>query len=118
LSTKVLSPEVYGFRPFVGATILNNSTPTKVEAGSIQSAQTIIGNSNTQTIGEYGVQYSADVLGGKVLTEVAKTSNGITEANLILSKADGDVTYYVYAGKSWLNSTTSNTLGLNVKVKF
>jgi hypothetical protein len=118
LSTKVLSPEVYGFRPFVGATVLKNSTPSQVESGSIESSQTILGNSTTQTIGEYGVQYSTDVFGGKVLTEVAKTSNGITEANLILSKADGDVTYYVYAGKSWLNSTTSNTLGLNVKVKF
>jgi hypothetical protein len=118
LSTKVLSSDVYGFRPFVGATVLKNSTPSKVESGSIESAQTINGNSTTKTIGEYGVQYSTDVLGGKVLTEVAKTTNGITEANLILSKADGDVTYYVYAGKNWLNSTTSNTLGLNVKVKF
>ena len=118
VSSRLFTPEMSGFRPFVGATVLKNNTPTVTESGSIQSAQTIAGNRATQTIGEYGLQYSAEVLGGKVTAEAAKTSNGITEANLSVSKAKGDVTYAVTAGKLWLNSTTSDMLGLNVKIKF
>jgi hypothetical protein len=118
VSSRLFTPEMSGFRPFVGATVLKNNTPTVTESGSIQSAQTINGNTSTQTIGEYGLQYSTEVLGSKVTAEAARTSNGITEANLSLSKAKGDVTYAVTAGKLWLNSTTSDMVGLNVKIKF
>lgn len=118
-NTRLLAPEMAGFRPFVGGMVLSNGTPTTTESGSIQSAQVVLGNKSTQTIGEYGVQYNLPVFDtAKITTEVGKTTNGITEANILLSSNTNNTVYQLVLSKNWLNGTTAETIGANVKIKF
>lgn len=117
-SSKVYTPSIQGFRPFVGATLLKNDTPTQNESGSIQSAQTVVGSNTTKTIGEVGLAYDAEVMGSNVNIEVAKASNDVREAILSLSKKDGNAIYGVNLGKSWIKSTTTTMVGVNVKLSF
>ena len=119
-NTRLLTPEMMGFRPFVGGMVLRNGTPTTIESGSIESAQIVNGVNNTQTIGEYGVQYNINFFNdtAKLTTEVAKASNGIAEASVLLSSNTKDVIYQVGLTKNWLNGTTANTVSGNIKIRF
>lgn len=117
-SSKVYTPSMEGFRPFVGATLLKNDTPTQTESGSIQSAQTVVGSNTTKTISEVGLAYDAEVMGGNMNIEVAKASNDVREAILSLSKKDGNAIYGVSLGKMWINDTSTTMVGVNVKVSF
>jgi hypothetical protein len=117
-NVRAYTPNVYGFRPFVGGMINKTTNPTKTEAGSVQSAMTIDSVNTTKTTGEYGVSYGTKVFDGDLNLEVGETTDKIKEANLTLSKTDGNTTYAVLLGKNWINDTTSNIIGLNLRIKF
>jgi hypothetical protein len=118
LSTRVYTPEIEGFRPFVGASVYKVNTPAVSETGSIQSSQTMNANNTTGTTGEVGVSYSAKVYDTTVTTEFARTTSGVKEAILNVSKIEDNLMFTVGLGKNWINNTTSNIVSANLKIKF
>ena len=118
LSSRVYTPDVEGFRPFVGASVYKSNTPSTVESGSVQSAQTFDAVNKTGTTGEVGVAYSAKVYDATVTTEIARTTAGVKEATLNVSKVEDNMMFTVGLGKNWIQNTTSNIVTANLKIKF
>lgn len=118
LSSRVYTPDVEGFRPFVGASVYKSNTPSTVEGGSVQSTQTFRAMNKTGTTGEVGLAYSAKVYDATVTTEVARTTAGVKEATLNVSKIEDNVMFTVGLGKNWIQNTTSNIITANLKIKF
>lgn len=118
LSSRVYTPDVQGFRPFVGASIYKANTPSSVEAGSIQSAQTFNAIKKTGTAGEVGMSYSAKVYDALIITEIARTTAGVREVTLSASKFEDNIMFTVGLGKNWIQNTTSNIITANLKVSF
>lgn len=118
LSSRVYTPSYEGFRPFIGGSIFKENTPTKDETGSIQSTQRINGVNKTSNSGEIGLAYSQKIEDFNVSLEVARTTAGIREAILGISKVSDDVMLSLNLGKNWYQNTTSNVIGANLKVRF
>jgi hypothetical protein len=118
LSTRAYTPSVEGFRPFVGASVYKANTPAVSESGSSESAQSMVAKNKTGTTGEVGVSYSAKVYDATVTTEFARTTTGLREATLNVSKIQDDLMFTVGLGKNWINNTTSNIVSANLKIKF
>jgi hypothetical protein len=118
LSSRVYTPEVEGFRPFVGASAYKSNTPAVTETGSIQSVQSFDGVNKTGTTGEVGVAYTAKVYDATVTAEVARTTSGVKEATLNVSKIEDDVMFAIGLGKNWIDNTTSNVITANLKIRF
>lgn len=118
LSSRVYTPDVEGFRPFVGASVYKSNTPSVAETGSIQSAQTFDAVNKTGTTGEVGLSHSAKVYDATVTTEIARTTAGVKEATLNVSKVEDNMMFTVGLGKNWIQNTTSNIVTANLKIKF
>lgn len=118
LSSRVYTPSMEGFRPFVGATVYKENTPAVVEGGSQVTSQFLPGTKKVGTTGEVGLSYSQEILGAKASAEVARTSTGINEAFLSVSKVNNNTLISMNVGKNWYQSTTSNIFNINVKVAF
>ena len=118
LSSRVYTPSLEGFKPFVGATVFKENTPTVNETGSIQSAQSVEGVKKTSTSGEVGVAYNVKIEDVNLGVELARTTTGIKEALLNVSKVSDDVMLSVNLGKNWYQNTTSDVIGVNLKVRF
>lgn len=118
LSSRVYTPEVEGFRPFIGASVYKSNTPSMVETGSIQSAQTFNAVNKTGTTGEVGVAYTAKVYDATVTTEIARTTAGVKEATVNVSKVEDNMMFTVGLGKNWIENTTSNIVTANLKIRF
>lgn len=117
-STRVYAPSYDGFRPFVGGSVFRENTPTKDETGSVQSLQTIAGTNKTSTSGELGLAYTHKIEDYSLGIEAARTTIGLKEVLLSVSKATDDVLLSVGVGKNWYNNTSSNVFGANLKVRF
>lgn len=118
LSSRVYTPSLEGFKPFVGATVFKENTPTVNETGSIQSVQTVNGVNKTSTSGEVGLSYNTKIEDINLGVEIARTTTGIKEALLNVSKISDDVMLSVNLGKNWYQNTTSDVIGVNLKVRF
>lgn len=118
LSSRVYTPSLEGFKPFVGATVFKENTPTVSESGSIQSAQSVTGTNKTSTSGEVGLAYNTMIEDFNLGMEVARTTTGIKEAALSISKTEDNIQVSLSAGRSWYQNTTSNVFGANLKVRF
>ena len=118
LSSRVYTPSLEGFKPFVGATVFKENTPTVNETGSIQSVQTVNGVNKTSTSGEVGLAYNTKIEDVNLGVEIARTTTGIKEALLNVSKISDDVMLSVNLGKNWYQNTTSDVIGVNLKVRF
>ena len=118
LSSRVYTPSLEGFKPFVGATVFRENTPKVNETGSIQSVQTINGVNKTSTTGEAGLAYNTKIEDVNLGVEIARTTTGIKEALLNVSKVSDDVMLSVNLGKNWYQNTTSDVIGVNLKVRF
>ena len=118
LSSRVYTPSLEGFKPFVGATVFKENTPTVNEKGSIQSVQTVKGVNKTSTTGEVGLAYNTKIEDVNLGVEIARTTTGIKEALLNVSKVSDDVILSVNLGKNWYQNTTSDVIGVNLKVRF
>lgn len=117
-STRVYTPDFNGFRPFAGATVFRSTTPSTVESGSVISAQTIAGQNKTTTSGELGLAYSKQFNDVVVNVEGARTTTDIREVAVSVSKRNDNVLMTVGAGKNWINGTTSDIIGANIKISF
>ena len=118
LSARVYTPSLEGFKPFVGASVFKENTPSIVETGSVQTIQTINGTNKTTTSGEVGLAYNQTIEGMNVGVEVARTTTGIKEALLSVTKASDDIMLSLNVGRNWYQNTTSNVFGANLKVRF
>lgn len=117
-STRVYVPEMYGFRPFVGGSIFKANSPAVAETGSEVSSQTIAAVNKTSATGELGLNYSKTFNDVSINAEVARTTTGIREASLSLTKKNDNVLITVGVGKNWIQGTTSDIVGANIKVTF
>jgi hypothetical protein len=118
LSTRAYTPSVEGFRPFIGASVYKANTPAVSESGSVESAQSMVAKNTTGTTGEVGVSYSAKVYDATVTTEFARTTSGVKEAILNVSKTEDNLMFTIGLGKTWIDNTTSNIVSANLKIKF
>jgi hypothetical protein len=118
LSSRVYTPSLEGFKPFVGATVFKENTPKVNETGSIQSVQTVSGADKTSTTGEVGLAYNTKIEDVNLGVEIARTTTGIKEVLLNVSKISDDVMLSVNLGKNWYQNTTSDVIGVNLKVRF
>lgn len=118
LSSRVYTPSLEGFKSFLGASVFKENTPTVTETGSIQSIQTIDGVKKTSISGEVGVAYNQKIDDFTVGVEIARTTTGIKEALLNVSKITDDVMLSLNVGRNWYQNTTSNVIGANLKVRF
>jgi hypothetical protein len=50
--------------------------------------------------------------------EIARTTTGIKEVLLNVSKVSDDVMLSLNLGKNWYQNTTSDVIGVNLKVRF
>ena len=116
--SRVYTPDLEGLKPFVGASVFKENTPTVTETGSIQSVQTVNGVNKTSTSGEVGLAYNHKFDDVNVGVEVARTSLGLKEALLNVSKVTDDVMLSLNVGRNWYQNTTSNVFGANLKVLF
>lgn len=78
LNNRVYSPDLEGFRPFVGVTAGRTTINGYTEAGSIQSARTVAGNTNNYTYGEGGVRYEKAIDDFRLAGEVSQTTDSYT----------------------------------------
>lgn len=117
-STRVYTPDLEGFKPFIGGSVFKENTPTVTETGSIQSVQTVNGVNKTSTSGEIGLAYNHKFDDVNVGVEVARTTLGLKEALLNVSKVTDDVMLSLNVGRNWYQNTTSNVFGANLKVLF
>jgi hypothetical protein len=118
LSSRVYTPSLEGFKPFVGVTVFKENTPKVNETGSFQSFQTVNGVNKTSTTGEVGLAYNTKIEDVNLGVEIARTTTGIKEALLNVSKVSDDVILSVNLGKNWYQNTTSDVIGVNLKVRF
>jgi hypothetical protein len=72
----------------------------------------------TSTTGEVGLAYNTKIEDVNLGVEIARTTTGIKEALLNVSKVSDDVILSVNLGKNWYKNTTSDVIGVNLKVRF
>jgi hypothetical protein len=86
LNTRLYSPDMEGFRPFVGFTAGRNTVGGYTENGNIQSARTIGKETNSYNYGEAGVRFEQKFLGDFVASgEVSTTTDSFKTADVRLA---------------------------------
>jgi len=86
LNTRLYSPDMEGFRPFVGFTAGRNTVGGYTENGSIQSARTVGKETNNYNYGEAGVRFEQKFLGDFVASgEVSTTTDSFKTADVRLA---------------------------------
>jgi hypothetical protein len=78
LNNRVYSPDLEGFRPFVGVTVGKTTVNGYQEAGSIQSARTVAGTTNNYNYGEAGVRYEKSIDDLRLAGEIGQTTDSFT----------------------------------------
>jgi hypothetical protein len=112
LNNRVYSPDLEGFRPFVGATVGKSTVNGYQEAGSIQSARTVAGTTNNYTYGEGGVRYEKAVDDFRLAGEVSQTTDSFTTGQVSVGYAPNkdslvSVMFANQQGKGINNNTVS-----------
>jgi hypothetical protein len=72
----------------------------------------------TSTSGEVGLVYNTKIEDVNLGVEIARTTTGIKEVLLNVSKVSDDVMLSLNLGKNWYQNTTSDVIGVNLKVRF
>ena len=86
LNTRLYSPDMEGFRPFVGFTAGRNTVGGYTENGSIQSARIVGKETNNYNYGEAGVRFEQKFLGDFVASgEVSTTTDSFKTADVRLA---------------------------------
>lgn len=86
LNTRLYSPDIEGFRPFVGFTAGRNTVGGYTENGSIQSARAVGKETNNYNYGEAGVRFEQKFLDNFVASgEVSTTTDSFKTADVRLA---------------------------------
>ena len=119
LNNRVYSPDLEGFRPFVGYTVGRNKINKYAEAGSIQSARTVAGVTNNYNYGEAGVRYSRPVGDFVVAGEVSTTTDQFNTADLRVGyRVNKDSQIAVSGTRQTFQDQATNTVTVMGIVRF
>lgn len=119
LNNRVYSPDLEGFRPFVGYTVGRNKINGYTEAGSIQSARTVAGTTNNYNYGEAGVRYSSNIDDFTISGELSTTTDNFKTADVRVAynvNKDGQIA--IAGTKQNFNGQTTNSVSLLGIVRF
>lgn len=119
LNNRVYSPDLEGFRPFVGVTVGKSTVNGYQEAGSIQSARTVAGTTNNYTYGEGGVRYEKAVDDFRLAGEVGQTTDKITTGTVSVGYAPNkDSLVSVMFANQQGQGINNNTVSLRGIIRF
>ena len=82
LNNRVYTPDLEGFRPFVGVTAGRSTVNGYSEAGSIQSARTVAKQVDNYTYGEAGVRYEKALGDFRLMGEVGQSTDSYTTGSV------------------------------------
>ena len=118
-SARLYSPDLEGFRPFVGGAIGSQSIGGYTEAGSIQSYR-VVGNQTTgYKYGEAGLRYEAKLDDFTAATELSATTDQFKTAAVSLGYDVNSYSVVAVTGQRQVNPTvTTNLVNLSLMVRF
>lgn len=88
LTNRVYTPSLKGFRPYAGYTYGKDKHDAYTETGSVQSARTVAGVTDTNDYSEIGVRYDKTISKVTLTGEVGTTSDNYTDVK-------GEISYQV-----------------------
>ncbi len=119
LNNRVYTPDMSGFRPFVGVTFGRSTVGGYSEQGSIQSARTVAGTSDSYTYGEGGVRYEAKVDDFRLAGEIGQSTDGVTTGTASVGYAPNkDSLISVSASQQNSNGVGSTLVSLRGVLRF
>jgi hypothetical protein len=119
LNNRVYSPDLEGFRPFVGVTAGKSTVNGYQEAGSIQSARTVAGTTNNYTYGEGGVRYEKSIDDFRLAGEVSQTTDSFTTGLVSVGYApDKNSLVLVMFANQQSQGINNNTVSLRGIIRF
>ncbi len=118
-STRLYSPDLSGFRPFVGGAVGSQTVGGYTEAGSIQSYRVVNGQTTSYRYGEAGVRYEAKLDDFTAATELSATTDQFKTAAVSLGYDVNASSVVAITGQRQVNPTvTTNLVNLTLMVRF
>lgn len=120
VNNRLYTPEMYGFRPYVGHTLGHWSRDGYTEDGSIQSARTVDRFGKNYNYVETGIRYDK-TFSNKIFVgaEAGITSDSYrTAQGTVGYEVNKDSTVAISASRQENGDLSSNTLGLVAKIRF
>jgi len=119
LNNRVYTPDLEGFRPFVGVTAGRSTVNGYTEAGSIQSARTVGKQVNNYTYGEAGVRYEKTIDDFKLSGEIGQSTDNVTTGIVSVGYAPNkDSLVSVSLGNQTNNGISTNVVGVRGIIRF
>jgi hypothetical protein len=118
-SARLYSPDLSGFRPFVGGAVGRQTVGGYTEAGSIQSYRVVAGENTSYRYGEGGVRYEAKVDDFTAATELSVTTDQFKTAAVSLSYDVNQYSVVSVSGQRLINPVAStNLINLSLMIRF
>jgi hypothetical protein len=119
LNNRVYTPDLEGFRPFVGATVGRSTVGGYREAGSIQSARTVGKQVDNYTYGEAGVRYEKAISDLRLMGEVSQSTDNFTTGSVTIGYKPTENGMIALTGTTQTgNNVTTNTVSLRGIIRF
>ena len=119
LSNRLYSPDMKGFRPYVGYTVGSNKRDGYTEAGSIQSFRTVGKASESVNYAELGLRYEKKYGKFTAAAEGGITSDQYKDLKASLSyDVNKDSFLVISAGRQTNKDLSSNVIGINGVIRF
>ncbi len=119
LNNRVYTPDLEGFRPFVGVTVGRATVNGYTEAGSIQSARTVGKQVDNYSYGEGGVRYEKSIDNFRLMGEIGQSTDSYTTGSLTVGyKPTKDGMIALTGTTQTGNNVTTNTVSLRGIIKF
>lgn len=119
LNNRVYTPDLEGFRPFVGVTFGRSNVNGYQEGGSIQSARTVGGQTDNYTYGEGGVRYEAKIDDFRLMGEIGQSTDSYTTGSVTVGYKPTENGMIALTGTTQTgNNVTTNTVSLRGIIRF
>ena len=119
LNNRVYTPDLEGFRPFVGVTVGRSTINGYTEAGSIQSARTVGKQVDNYSYGEGGVRYEKAIDDFRLMGEVSQTTDNFTTGSVTVGYKPTENGMIALTGTTQTgNNITTNTVSLRGIIRF
>ena len=119
LNNRVYTPDLEGFRPFVGVTAGRSTVNGYSEAGSIQSARTVAKQVDNYTYGEAGVRYEKALGDFRLMGEVGQSTDSYTTGSVTVGYKPTANGMIALTGTTQTgNNVTTNTVSLRGIIRF
>jgi hypothetical protein len=118
-SARLYSPDLAGFRPFVGGAVGRQTVGGYTEAGSIQSYRVVGNENNSYRYGEGGLRYEAKLNDFTAATELSATTDQFKTAAVSLAYDVNAYSVVAVSGQRQVNPVVStNLVNLSLMVRF